>query len=61
MITGACAISIEFIEEQGKFSHEKIEELFKTWNIPKNFMFIGSPGDKFPYRIEELGDVRLII
>jgi len=55
------AISIEFIEEQGKFSPEKIEELSKRWNIPKNFMFIGSPGDKFPFRIEELGDVRLII
>jgi len=24
-------------------------------------MFIGSPGDKFPYKIQELGDVRLII
>jgi len=54
-------ISIEFIEEYGKFSPEKIEELSKRWKIPKNFMFIGSPGDHFPFRIEQLGDVRLII
>jgi hypothetical protein len=54
-------ITIEFIEEPGKFGPEKIEELSKRWNIPKNFMFIGSPGDKFPFRIEQLGDVRLII
>ena len=55
------AISIEFIEEQGSFTPEKIEELSKRWKIPKNFMFIGSPGDHFPFRIEQLGDVRLII
>ncbi|MBD0822732.1 APC family permease [Aestuariibaculum marinum] len=54
-------IDIEFIEEPGIFGPEKIQELSKRWHIPINFMFIGSPGDKFPYRIEELGDVRLII
>lgn len=54
-------ITIEFIEEFGNFGPEKIKELSKRWHIPKNFMFIGSPGDDFPYRIEELGDVRLII
>ncbi|GAA4296740.1 APC family permease [Aestuariibaculum suncheonense] len=54
-------IDIEFIEEPGTFGPEKIKELSERWRIPINFMFIGSPGDKFPYRIEELGDVRLII
>jgi len=54
-------IEIEFIEETGVFSPEKIKELSKRWNIPVNFMFIGSPGDKFPYKLEELGEVRLII
>jgi hypothetical protein len=28
---------------------------------PKNQMFIGTPGDRFPRRLEELGGVRLII
>ncbi|MCM4153453.1 APC family permease [Arenibacter sp. N53] len=54
-------IHIHFVEEKGVFGPEKIKELSKRWKIPTNFMFIGSPGDKFPYKIQELGDVRLII
>jgi len=54
-------IEIEFIVEKGKFSPELIRTLSKKWNIPINFMFIGSPSGKFPYKIEELGGVRLII
>ncbi len=54
-------IKIEFVVEKGEFTPQLIHELSKKWKIPINFMFIGSPGDKFPYRIEELGGVRLII
>ncbi|MCG2459193.1 APC family permease [Flavobacteriaceae bacterium F89] len=54
-------IKIEFIIEKGKFSPALIKKLSDKWNIPINFMFIGSPSDKFPYKIEELGGVRLII
>ncbi len=54
-------IDVEFLVEQGEFSPELIRNLSAKWNIPINFMFIGSPSDKFPYRIEELGGVRLII
>ncbi len=54
-------IAIEFVEIKGTFTPELIQELSEKWNIPVNFMFIGSPGNKFPYRIEELGGVRLII
>ncbi|UWX53860.1 hypothetical protein NYZ99_12065 [Maribacter litopenaei] len=54
-------IDIDFVEVEDEFGPKKIEELSKEWNIPTNFMFIGSPGDKFPYRLEELGEVRLII
>tara|TARA_R110002050_G_scaffold255741_2_gene394544 strand:+ start:29940 stop:31670 length:1731 start_codon:yes stop_codon:yes gene_type:complete len=54
-------IHIQFVEEVGVFGPAKIKELSKRWGIPTNFMFIGSPGDKFPYKIQELGDVRLII
>ncbi len=54
-------IDIEFIDVPGVFGPDLIRELSKQWNIPINFMFIGSPTDKFPYRIEELGGVRLII
>ncbi|UKN01982.1 APC family permease [Paracrocinitomix mangrovi] len=54
-------IDIEFIVENGEFSPDLIENLSEKWNIPINFMFIGSPGDKFPYKVSELGGVRLII
>jgi len=54
-------IDIQFVKIKGKFGPELIQKLSKEWGIPVNFMFIGSPGDRFPYRIEELGGVRLII
>lgn len=54
-------IDIEFIVLNGHFGPPMIEQLSKEWSIPKNFMFIGSPSDRFPYGLEELGGVRLII
>lgn len=54
-------IKIVFLTETGIFGPELIDRLSNEWRIPKNFMFIGSPGDRFPYRISELGGVRLII
>ncbi len=54
-------IHIEFIEIDGVFGPKLISELSEKWNIPKNFMFIGSPGDRFSYRVSELGGVRLIM
>lgn len=54
-------IKIDYIALQGEFGPALISRLSAEWKIPMNFMFIGSPGDRFPYRIEELGGVRLII
>jgi len=54
-------IKIEIVHLKGRFEPRLIRKLSRQWNIPPNFMFIGSPGDRFPYRIEELGGVRLII
>jgi amino acid transporter len=54
-------IDIEFVKVKGSFGPELIKELSKKWNILPNFMFIGSPSGKFPYNIDELGGVRLII
>ncbi|WP_437395348.1 APC family permease [Flagellimonas lutimaris] len=54
-------IKIEYIQLYGKFTPELIKELSERWNIPINFMFIGSPGDRFPYPLQDLGGVRLII
>ena len=54
-------IDIEFVPLEGKFSPELIQNLSDEWNIPKNLMFIGSPGGRLPYGLAELGGVRLII
>ena len=54
-------IRVDFVAMQGHFGPELIDRLSAEWNVPKNFMFIGSPGDRFPYQISELGGVRLII
>lgn len=55
------AIDIDFKVLHDTFGPDLIAKLSNEWKIPVNFMFIGSPGDKFPYRIEELGGVRLIM
>jgi hypothetical protein len=54
-------IKIDFIVLEDKFGPQLINRLSKEWKIPVNFMFIGSPGDRFPYKVEQLGGVRLII
>ncbi|MEP7279062.1 MAG: APC family permease [Bacteroidota bacterium] len=54
-------IKMEYITLAGSFGPALIDELCKRWEIPKNFMFISSPGEKFSYRVEELGGVRLIL
>lgn len=54
-------IKIDFIELDDIFGPELINRLSKEWGIPINFMFIASPGDHFPYAVEDLGGVRLII
>ncbi|WP_051359739.1 APC family permease [Adhaeribacter aquaticus] len=54
-------LDVDFIVMKGHFGPDLIQELSKKWNIPKNFMFIGSPGDRFVYGLQELGGVRLVI
>ncbi len=54
-------IEIEFVKLYGEFNPNLVHRLSEEWNIPVNFMFIGSPGPYFPYHIEDFGGVRLII
>jgi hypothetical protein len=54
-------IDVDFVVRKGHFGPQLIQELSSEWQIPKNFMFIGSPGDRFPYGLQELGGVRLVI
>jgi len=54
-------LRIDFVAVKGEFGPNLIEALSKKLQVPKNYMFIGTPGDQFPHRIETLGGVRLII
>lgn len=54
-------ISVDFRVLHWEFTPELIRKLSKERKIPINFMFIWSPSNKFPYSIEELWWVRLII
>jgi len=54
-------VDMEYITLLGDFTPQLVEELSNKWGIPKNFMFISSPGEKFSYRVDELGGVRLIL
>ncbi len=54
-------IKIEYVGIEGTFGPEIIQRLSEEWNIPINFMFIGSPSDRFSHRVSDLGGVRLII
>ncbi len=55
------SIDIDLVIIEGEFGPALIKELSAKWNIPPNFMFIGSPGGHFMYGLAELGGVRLII
>ncbi|MEJ2216894.1 MAG: hypothetical protein P8099_09790 [Gemmatimonadota bacterium] len=46
---------------KGTFGPELIERLSQRLGEPKSAMFIGTPGDRFPHRVEDLGGVRIIL
>jgi amino acid transporter len=54
-------LRIDFLAVKGTFGPEIIERLSKKLNVPKNYMFIGTPGDRFPHNLTALGGVRLIL
>jgi hypothetical protein len=54
-------LRIDLLLVKGKFGPELIDQLSQWLNVPKNYMFLGTPGDHFPHNIAELGGVRLII
>jgi amino acid transporter len=54
-------VEVEFVVIEGTFGPELIRQLSRKWGIPTNLMFIGSPGERFPHNLAELGGVRLII
>jgi hypothetical protein len=54
-------LRIDLLLVKGSFGPELIERLSRRLEVPKNYMFIGTPGDHFPHRIADLGGVRLIM
>jgi amino acid transporter len=54
-------LRIDFVAVKGTFGPEIVEALSHRLGVPKNYMFIGTPGDRFPHRIEDLGGVRVVL
>ena len=54
-------IKLEYVQIEGQFGPDLINELCEKWSIPTNFMFISSPGNRFTYRLADLHGVRLIM
>ncbi len=55
------SLRIDFLTVRGDFGPDLIRALSEKLDVPLNYMFIGTPGDRFPHRIEALGGVRLIL
>ncbi|KAI8070678.1 amino acid permease-domain-containing protein [Gongronella butleri] len=54
-------IQLDLVFIQGKFDPPTIDRISRQLNIEKTFMFISTPGPKFPYTIGDLGGVRIIM
>ncbi|MDE3269965.1 MAG: APC family permease [Pseudomonadota bacterium] len=54
-------IEITLVVRKGKFGPGIIAELSEEFGIPTNYMFLGTPGDRFPHSLSDLGGVRFII
>ncbi len=54
-------IRIELVLIKGTFDPATIQKISDRFRIPQNYMFIGHPSENFPYRLEDLGGVRLIV
>ena len=54
-------LDITLVVRKGKFAPSLIAELSEEYGIPPNYMFLGTPGDRFPHSLSDLGGVRFII
>jgi len=54
-------LRVDFVAAKGIFGPDVVEALSRRLRVPKNHMFIGTPGDRFPHRIEDLGGVRVVL
>ncbi|BDI28151.1 hypothetical protein CCAX7_002020 [Capsulimonas corticalis] len=54
-------LRIDLLLVQGEFGPQLIERLARRLGVPKNYMFIGTPSNRFPHSLASLGGVRLIM
>lgn len=54
-------LRIDLLLVRGAFGPSLIERLSKRLGVPKNYMFIGTPSDRFPHSLDALGGVRLVM
>ena len=54
-------LRIDLVTVQGSFGPGIVDALSRRWKIPRNMMFMGTPGRSFPHRIELLGGVRVVV
>ncbi len=54
-------LRVDFVAVKGRFGPQLVEALSRRLGVPKNCMFIGTPSDRFPHRIEDLGGVRVVL
>ncbi len=54
-------LRIDFLSVKGQFGPQLVEKISRRLKIPKNSMFIGTPGSGFQHSLAELGGVRIIL
>jgi amino acid transporter len=54
-------LRIDFISVNGAFGPQVVEKISRTLDIPKNYMFIGTPGHGFIHSLPDFGGVRIIV
>jgi len=51
---------IDLVLVRGEFNPEVTHQISESLGVPKNFMFISAPGDRFPHDLSDFGGIRLI-
>lgn len=54
-------LRVDFLAVKGHFGPQLVEKISQRLGIPKNCMFIGTPGHAFKHALSELGGVRIIL
>lgn len=54
-------LRVDFLMVKGTFGPQLVEKLSRRLEIPKNYMFIGTPGEGFTHALADFGGVRIIL